>query len=581
MPQTLVSLLHARLARSPEAVGLLEKSPSGQWEGTTWKAFAERATRVAHALTRHGVRPGARVGIIASNGIDWEVAQFGALMAGTCVVGLDEHYPDAQLNRLARACGLDALFVATRASCDRLEPDLISGLRQLICLREEAPAGLPNATSLASLETASMDQVLPDVKPDTPAIIVFSSGTTGEPKLVQYTHGQIMLAAEGIVGAFGEIPEQCALLCWLPLANLFQRMINYCAMERGACTHLLPDPRKVMDAVRETRPYLLIGVPRFFERVYRGVNERIDKGPMLARAIARWAIATGVRHRSDGRTGSLSLKLADHLVLRKLRAVFGGEVRFLVSGSAPVPAGLHEFYDAIGLPIHEAYGVSECVVPIAMNRPGQRRPGTVGRPLPQSEVKLSGEGEVLVRGTGVFGGYLGQAPGPGTAPDPEGYWHTGDLGVLEDGYLRLNGRKADVFKLSTGRWVSPALVEGALLGVPSLDHAVVVGAGRKAGVAIVACSGVPADEQGRRDFGRQLGEAVAQAAAGLPDYQRPAGLLVLDRPFSIGDGELTTNLKVRRKVIEAKLSARIESLYDQLDRTPPRAGEPSTLVVFA
>ena len=232
---------------------------------------------------------------------------------------------------------------------------------------------------------------------------------------------------------------------------------------------LSSDPKSVMQYVRRVNPHLLIGVPRFYEKLYAGVLDKIAESSRPVSAAANWALETGARHaraaRGAGRSFAverLSGRVADRLILRRLRTMFGSNMRYLVSGSAPMPLWLLDWFEGIGLPVFEAYGVSEDIVPIAMNRPGARRPGTVGKPLAGQEVRLADDNEILVRGPGVFHGYAGTTPGELPAPDDRGFWATGDYGEFDaDGFLRVRGRKSDAFKLSTGRWVAPAGIEDA------------------------------------------------------------------------------------------------------------------------
>ena len=245
-----------------------------------------------------------------------------------------------------------------------------------------------------------------------------------------------------------------------------------------------------------------------------------------------------------------------------------------------MPRWLLEWFDAVGLPVYEAYGVSEDVVPVAMNRPGARRMGTVGKPLPPNEVRISDEGEILIRGPGVFSGYLSAGAGS-QRPDAEDFWPTGDLGTLDaEGYLSVTGRKSDTFKTATGRWVSPARIEERLGRLPYVLHAVVVGAGRKA-VAVLLSVDAPAlrtrMKSGPPTRGAKSGWGEAEAAAlgndilekcgGLASHEQPAAVLVTADPFTIAGGELTTNLKIRRKAIATKYAAAVDRLFAELERS--------------
>lgn len=535
---TIPALLAARAAETPALTAFYSRTASGAWAPLSWAAFAAEVARLAGALHRAGVGRGTRVAILARTSVEWERAQMAALRLGAVVAGVDPNYPDDALARVLDATAPEALFVDDDATVARLSAAARARLRLVRRLRDEFEG--PNAA-------------LPDDGPggDDPAIVTFSSGTTGTPKPIAYTHAQVRVAVHAILEAFPDIGPGSRLACWLPLANLFQRVIDFCAMARGASSHVVEDPREIVQHLPAIAPHVFIGVPRFFEKVQAGVDARMRS------AVARWALQRARRRATGEGNGVLErigFALADRLVLRRVRRVFGGSVRYLISGSAPMPGWLLEWYDAVGLPVYEAYGVSEDIVPVAMNRPGGRRAGSVGRPLPQNEVRLAPDGEVRVRGAGVFTGYLGQPDGP--RPDAEGFWATGDLGALAaDGYLRLTGRKSDAFKTPAGRWIVPAEIEARLRRTPYVEYAVVVRAG--AGVPVAVLNVDPAQLGGAVPAERIAADASA-TLGDLPAFARPAGFVVVTEPFSIAAGDLTTNLKPRRAAIAARLGREIE-----------------------
>jgi long-chain acyl-CoA synthetase len=387
--------------------------------------------------------------------------------------------------------------------------------------------------------------------------MIFSSGTTGSPKPIVYRHMQVLVAAAALIDAYPEFRAGCRLLCWLPLANLFQRMLNFCAIATGATTYMIGDPRTVMAHVAQASPHLIIGVPRFYEKIHSGIEARIAALPKPASALSRWALRTAIRGRRTG----LRHALADRLVLRRLRAIFGTNIRYFISGSAPMPRWLLDWFEAIGLPVFEAYGMSENIVPISMNRPGAYRAGTVGKPLPPNEVRIASGGEIEVRGPGVFQGYGIDAE---RSPDEKEaeigrFWQSDDLGALDEaGFLRITGRKTELFKTSTGRWVSPAEIEARLRRIPQIDHAVALGAGRKAVIALLCVQPSARTASIQKD--------VAAVMQDIAVYQRPAGVLITRQSLTIDGGELTTNLKLRRNVVETKYEAALGRLFAAVEQ---------------
>lgn len=560
--ETVPEMLFRRARRTPDRIAYREAtSGSAELREYSWRQHADAVAALAEGLRRLGLGRGDRVAIVGATSVAWEVAQMATLAVGAIAVGLDPNYPDDELRHLLDAAEPAVVFVDA-ALLPRVQRLRLGST--IVALRDaDRDTGVPD---LATVSVVNTELPPTPVGAADPAVMVFSSGTTGHPKPIVYTHGQVLRAVDVLVGAFPDIGEDSRLLCWLPLANLFQRMIDFCAVLKGASSYVIDDPRAVMDHMQRATPDLLIGVPRFFERFHAGVTDRVRTAPPLRRAIGAWAL--GVARvppvAAPSAIRSVVHRVADALVLEKIRAAFGPRLRYLVSGSAPMPPWLLNFYDGLGLPVYEAYGLSENIVPVAMNRPGARKAGTVGVPCPSNDVTIAADGEVWVRGPGVFGGYWQQPGAPG--PDETGYWHTGDLGVFDaDGYLRLIGRKSDRFKLSTGRWVDPVAVEQRVARAPAVALAIVLGAARKAVVAIV-CLEPSAPEQ-TQAVEESLALDLALRLSDLPEYQRPAGVIVTRQALTIASGELTTNLKVRRQIVQERFADRIESMYALLDRS--------------
>jgi long-chain acyl-CoA synthetase len=418
---------------------------------------------------------------------------------------------------------------------------------------------------------------------DSPATLIYTSGTTGSPKAVLYSHRQILVAADAILESFPGLSAGENMLCWLPMAHLYQRMLNFAAAQRGAILCFVEDPRTIAECLRETNPEVFVGVPRVFEKIHDGIRNQAAAQSRPARALFAWALKIGgecARRLRAGQTPSRTLRwkqrLADVLVLRRIRGLFGKNIRFLISGSAPLPAQLPEFFHALGLVTLEAYGVSENTVPLAANRPGDYRFGSVGRPFAANEIRLAADGEVLVRGPGLFRGYEGdrEADERFTA---DGFYQTGDLGRFdEDGYLWLKGRKSEIIKTSTGRKLSPFKIEGAYRKSPLIAQIAVFGDGRERPAALVVLdeavlaqywnlSGLPSaasEEMRRSDFARELTKReLERCGEELAPHERIADFAVLEKSFAVESGELTSNLKLRRQFIAAKYAKVIDGFY--------------------
>jgi len=573
--ETVPGLLAQRAAASPSAVAFQQEAGPGYWEPVTWADFAQRVEHLRRGLAAAGLSHGDRLALIAPVSLEWELLHHAALALGVVVVGLDAHDLPERVADMVEQADVTAIATDSPQILSRLGGERWARIHLIVQLGSPAGAWPPETapTLLAALEAAgttapSADRPAP--APGDMATIIFTSGTTGAPKGIAYKHAQLCLAVDAICEAFPFVGPGSRLLCWLPLSNLFQRMVNLFGMRRGAASYLLSDPRRVMEVVSGVAPDVFIGVPRFYEKLYDGIRDRIGSQRGWRRWLVEWAWQTGRRsspYRQTRQPMPTGLRLAwaaaDRMVLRRVRAVMGDRLRCMVTGSAPTPKRLLEEFHGLGWLVLEAYGLSENVLPMAMNRASEFRFGTVGRPLAPNEIALAENGVVKVRGPSLFRGYLGDSRHE--ALDHEGFYMTGDLGEWDDdGYLRLIGRSGDLFKTSTGRRVAPVGVEAELRRVPGIDQAVLVGAGRKCPVALCTVAAGGADAPARRC----LIDALAKCVARIAEHERPRGIALLDRPFSIEHGELTPNLKLRRAAIEALHARRIDALYRRLDERP-------------
>ncbi len=584
---TVPGLLQWRAARSAPAPALWQRSDAGLWQATTWGEYQQAVATLAAGLADLGLTPGERVGIMAANCKEWDYAQMAIMAAGGVAVGLDPYAPDEHVAAIASRCQLAGLIVGEGAQLARFTSAQREHLRFVLAIAPGAASDVVALETLLRRERAGETQNL--ARPDAPALIIFTSGTTGEPKGIEYTQRQVCTAAAAILASFPEVDGQTRQACWLPLSNLFQRMVNFASIGGAAQTYYVADPRELMQVIAAISPHVFIGIPRFFEKLAAGIDAGIAAKPAWQKALARWALAVGDRYasarRGELRIGAalrLQWVLANALVLSKLRSLLGANLRFTISGSAPLAPALLERFDAIGVPIFEAYGMSENIVPIATNRRDARRFGSVGRVVAGNEVRLADDGELLVRGAGVFSGYFGESAA-NSGIDADGFLHSGDFASIDaDGFVTLIGRKAEIFKTSTGRRVAPASVEGVLARVAGVEQAFVCGSGRAQPLALLVVS--EAAWQGGADaLGRRLRSETQSALESLPHYLRPAALAVTARPFTISGGELTSNLKLRRAAIAARhgeLIGELAARHDASAGTPFNAASGDGLALL-
>lgn len=577
--ETLTAALLARAALTGEATAFRWQSPGDGWQTLRWDTFADDVRNHSAHLLRMGLQVGDRVVLMLGNTPQWECLHHAVVACGGVVVGIDAHDSDVNLRHLLGMTRPRGLICEDAQQLQRLST--LWAHRPPIQLVSQGDAS--TATPLASLQRTRLptpDQ-WPMAKPDALATIIFTSGTTGAPKGVAYTHRQICFAARQILQCVESPEGEIRMCCWLPLSNMFQRMNNFCALLRGAESWFVRTPTELMALVTEINPTLLIGVPRFYEKLHGGLQAAVQRKPWWMRALVRQAWAIGERYQRANRAGRrpsratrLLHPLAERWVLKRLRAALGTRCRYLFSGSAALPVWLVERLEGVGWRVLEAYGTSEDVLPIAMNTPQACRPGSVGRPLPGNEVTLSPDGEILVRGPGVCGHYFMLEPAEAreTSIDDAGYLHTGDIGHIDkDGFVWITGRKSEIFKTTTGRRIAPAPLEACLKRLPYVNDAIVCGHNRPFTVAMLSVTEPPSHAQVLAD--------MDAACLQWPEWQRPAGALLIRTPFGIGTGELTSNLKVRRKLVEARHAPALDCLYRSI-RQDCRGG-PGTVVEAA
>jgi long-chain acyl-CoA synthetase len=401
------------------------------------------------------------------------------------------------------------------------------------------------------------------------------------PKPVVFSHAQVLHACKSILDAYPEVESGVRLICWLPLANLFQRIINFCSIVKGGTSYVVGQPQQVMEAVAFANPQVFIAVPRFCERLHEGIMSRVRASPILARIVETSIALNAARLAADksglrlSRARRMTAMIADRIVLARLRYAMGRDLQFIVTGSAPMPRWLLVRLAAIGIVVLEAYGVSENLVPVAANRLRSHKLGTVGKPIGDNEVRVAADGEILVRGAGVFSPTFEMNVARSQALTDDGFLATGDLGAFDaDGFLVLHGRRGEAFKDARGRWIAPSHIEAALRRVGGIEHVDVLRMRHDRLVGILSLDrtatglrsdGFSSSSENEDRTALELLDRLADALASLPVALRPRGYLVVRAGFSIATGELTTNLKLRRQSLTTRPANPLRDLDDQLD----------------
>ena len=592
---TLPELLARRSELTPSEAAYVTQQASAAWSSTTWSEFRDDVAALSSEFSRRGVAAGTRFGILAVTSLGWEAAQMAALACGATVAGIDPYYPNGLIDELVVQLGLTCLIVDDAAMLERLSARTRDRLTLVVFIRDDIAPSSCSIPTLSRLRAQARpaSSWTSSAKAEAPAIIAFSSGSAGSPKAILYTHAQVVHACRCILELYAELSPGTRLVCWLPLANLFQRMINFCATAKGAVSYIVEDPRRVMEVVPIAKPEVLVAVPRFCEKVYAAMMQRIHARPFLPDIVERaFAMVTRLRKAEEGSMlislpERLAARLVDRLLLARLRNAMGGRLRFIISGSAPMPSWLLDWFFALGIPVLEAYGASENIVPIAANRISQRKSGTVGKPVGDNEVRIAADGEVQVRGRGVFLPALAENAHHAGCLTDDGYLATGDLGFFDDeGFLTLYGRRNEAFKTSQGRWVSLVQIEAVLRRLPEVEHAAVLRGAHDRLIAVLALGQVP-DTLRRREptsaaeaeqrLGAGLRANLARELATLPAAMRPIAFLVVCAGFSPATGFVTTNLKLRRAVIADNFGDLLGALVDEGNISGRRTNEELTL----
>ncbi len=569
-------------------------------KGKVWKPissdeFRTAVEEVAAGLETLGLKPGERVGILGENRPEWAYCDLATLCSRGTVVTIYPSLPPNQILYILKDSGVRMVVASNPAQAEKIlsvkseAPDL----QHVIVMDDTAVFGTQSLASVREVgrRALALDKDLirrraAQVRPDDLATLIYTSGTTGDPKGVMLTHANmgsnIEACAKQIFSILG--PED-SVLSFLPLCHVFERMGGqFVMLRRGVTIAYAESFDRVPVNLLEIKPTILISVPRLYEKIMAKVRARVAAAPPLRQRLFAFAEATGRAVFEAGQNGEtaspwLSLKhaIADRLALRAVRAGLGGNVKIAVSGGAALPREIGMFFGAMGLPILEGYGLTETSPVIAVNTPWNNRQGSVGKPIEGAEVKIAGDGEICTRGPYVMRGYFNKPEATAEVIDREGYFHTGDIGRLdEDGYLYITDRKKDLIVTSAGKNIAPQPIENLMKTHPLIAEIVMVGNARNYPTALV----VPnfenlvrvAAENGVANASRQelvanprvielVEHAITSMSKELAQYEKIKKITLLPIEFSIDAGELTPTLKVKRRVVEAKHKDLIDRMY--------------------
>jgi long-chain acyl-CoA synthetase len=560
-----------------------------EWVPISSEAFQQQVAAVAGGLRTWGIGKGDRVAILSENRPEWMIADFASLLIGGVTVPIYATLTAEQTAYILNDSGARVVFVSSEAQLQKIVSIRGQTALEKIVVMDAVDSVL--ALPMAGMEAggdpdpAALEVTARAILPDDLATIIYTSGTTGTPKGVMLTHGNM---ASNLNCSLAEFPVQPGdvSISFLPLSHVTARHVDCALLYRGVTLAHLAVVNDLPRTLLEVKPTFFVAVPRVYEKIY--FQTQLKAGGFPASTFYNWALSVGKENRDDVLAGrkptSQSWKLADRLVFSKVRAGLGGQISIFISGGAPLGRELAEWYASIGIRIHEGYGLTETSPVIAVNTPHAHKLGTVGKPLPNVEVRIAADGEVLVRGPSVFKQYWNK-PKETAEAFADGWFKTGDIGNLDaDGFLSITDRKKDLIKTSGGKFIAPQPIENSLKHNALVAEAVVVGEKRKFPAVLIAPN-FPVLEEWARSH--EVAFSSRQGLVGLPvvrvlyegiveefngslaRFEKLKRVLLVADEFSAENGALTASMKLRRHTVEERYRREIDEMYEQAEAAGP------------
>jgi long-chain acyl-CoA synthetase len=591
-PTTLVDVFEY-VARTHPRADTLNYKRDGRWLPISAAEMLRRAHNIAGGLHALGLKAGDRVAILSESRPEWTLTDAGCMFAAAIDVPIYPTLMPPQVRYILQDSGARVLVLANEEKYHQVR-DILSdcpAIEQVVFFEPPQDQQTPGI-SLAELEARGRAAITeqPDLisrltrqtKPDDLATLIYTSGTTGQPKGVMLTHENLVSNLVDSSGHFSFSVNDSALSV-LPLSHIFERQAMYMYLFRGMSVYYAESLETIGPNLREVRPTILVGVPRIFEKIYARIRERTAEKGRTSVLLLNWAVSVAkeyARLTIYGRQVPLWLKwqhqLASSLMFSKWKAALGGRMRLLVSGGAALSEEMTLIYSGAGIPIIQGYGLTETSPVITASLIAENRPGVVGKPIRNVEVRIAADGEVETRGPNVMRGYYNQPEETRAVFTEDGWFKTGDIGAIDaDGFLRITDRKKELFKTSGGKYIAPQPIEQMIKGSSFVNQVVLIGNGRKFPAALIVPNWERLDSyaqlkgiQGSHAelckhpkvvdlFERQIAGLTTE----LAQYERVKKVALLENELSIEGGELTPTLKVKRRVVDEKYRAAIDSLY--------------------
>jgi long-chain acyl-CoA synthetase len=564
---------------------VFRRKVGGAWRDVTAEQFRAEVVEVAKGLVASGVGPGDRVGILSANCYEWTLFDFAIWVAGAASVPIYVTSSAEQIEWILSDSGAVGVVAENAALAERVDSvrDRLGELKQVWRIDDKAVETLVEAGK--ALADDVVEERRAAVVPEDLATLIYTSGTTGRPKGVALTHRNLYSACRNAVEYLaplfkGEGDLDASTLLFLPLAHVYGRMVEVGAFMARATLGHWADTKTLTDNLAAFKPTFLLSVPYVLEKVYNGARQKAHAGGKGK--IFDLAAATAIEYsEADGKAGlGLKIKHAvfDRLVYSKLRAALGGQVRYVISGGAALGLRLTHFFRGVGIVVLEGYGLTESSAASVVNSPGQVKPGTVGKPLPGTAVRIGEDGEIQLKGEAIFGRYWQNEAATSAAIDSDGWFSTGDLGDLDDdGFLRITGRKKEILVTSGGKNVAPSVIEDRIAAHPLVGQALVVGDGQKYIAALITIdqdyfaywksttgkdsAATVRDLMDDADLNAEVQKAVDEGNLAVSKAESVRKFRILDTEFNPENGYLTPSLKLKRNLIMKDFAQEVESLY--------------------
>jgi long-chain acyl-CoA synthetase len=593
---TMAQMFLDRVSATPEREAF--RFPRGeQWKSVTWRETEALTRRRAAGLIALGVQPEQRVAIASSTRIEWIECYLAAVLAAAATTTIYPSTIPADVAFIVADADVQVVFAEDASQVDKLRAHRAEtpSLRKVVLL-DGTPLesdgdwviGLGQLDMLGDSYLAEHPSIVDDriagITPDTLCTLIYTSGTTGRPKGVRLPHSVWTYEGAAVEGMRVLSPDDLQFL-WLPLSHVFGQVLVAVQCQIGFATAVDGRIDKIVDNAAVVQPTFMAAAPRIFEKAHGRIVTMMQAEGGVKAKMFDWAFGVGarvsaVRQAGKEPSGVLAAQFAaaDRLVLSKIRARFGGRIRFFVSGSAALDKKLAEWFHAAGLLILEGYGLSETAAGSTLNRPTQYRLGSVGPAFPGTRFKIAEDGEILIKGDGVMSGYHNQPEQTAEVIDADGWFHTGDIGHFEDEFLFITDRKKDLFKTSGGKYVAPQAIEGRFKTIcPYASQFVVHGNLRNFVSALVTLDpdaiqgwasanglgGKPYAEIVTSDAARAMVQGyVDELNAGLNRWETIKKFTILDRDLTVESGEMTPSLKLKRKHVETQYSDLLDKMYE-------------------